>query len=350
MGVANLAITFSERGVVPDALLRAGIRRLLRERLQEIGADDAEASAARTADFAAAMRSAPVALLAERANEQHYELPAAFFAQVLGARRKYSSAWWPEGVTSLDQAEERALAATCERAGLHDGQSILELGCGWGSLSLWMAEHYPNSRIVALSNSHSQRAYIEGRAARRGLANLRVVTADVTHFEPGERFARVVSVEMFEHLRNWPEMFRRVRSWLHDDGRFFMHVFVNRASPYAFEERDASDWLTRHFFAGGMMPGDDLAARFQEHLQLRAHWRWSGLHYARTAEAWLANMDRNGAGIWPIFERVYGAGQAGVWWTRWRMFFLSCAELFAYRQGQQWWVGHYLFAPHTHGA
>lgn len=345
MALSHLALQFTERGIVPDRLVRAGIRRLLQARLSEIEAGDPAAAAARSEAFAAAMRGAPVALVPHLANEQHYELPSEFFAEVLGRRRKYSSAWWPEGVADLDAAEEAALAATAERAGLADGQQVLELGCGWGSLTLWMAERYPRSRFTAVSNSHTQRQYIEAEARRRGLPHVQVVTADVATLHPGRRFDRVVSVEMFEHLRNWPEMFRRVAGWLEPGGRFFMHVFVHRSTPYAFEERDDSDWMARHFFSGGMMPSDDLALRFQEHLALASRWRWDGTHYARTAEAWLANMEARRAAVWPILERTYGAERAGLWWMRWRLFFMSCAELFGHDQGREWWVAHYLFEP-----
>ena len=345
MALSNLALEFTERGIVPDLLVRAGIRRLLQARLDEIAALDPAAAAAQSEDFAAAMYDAPIALLPEKANEQHYEVPSEFFAQVLGRRRKYSSAWWPQGVTDLDAAEEVALAATAERAQLADGQRILELGCGWGSLTLWMAEHYPRARITAVSNSRSQRAHIEAEAQRRGLTNVRVITTNVAEFDPAAQFDRVVSVEMFEHLRNWPEMFRRVAGWLAPGGRFFMHVFVHRGTPYAFEARDDSDWMARHFFSGGMMPSDDLALRFQDDLRLLARWRWDGTHYARTAEAWLANMDARRETLWPIVAQTYGAERAGLWWMRWRLFFLSCAELFGHDHGREWWVAHYLFEP-----
>ena len=344
MAVSNLAIAWTEKGVVPDLLVRPGIRRLLAQRLDEIQARTPDQAAELAETFAESMRHAPVALVPHKANEQHYEVPADFFGQVLGARRKYSSCWWPEGVSDLDAAENAALAATCERAGLADGQRILELGCGWGSLTLWMAQHYPNARITAVSNSHSQREFIQAQAARRGLANVEVITCDVTGLQPRGLFDRVVSVEMFEHLRNWPEMFRRVAGWLAPGGRFFMHVFVHRDVPYAFKERDASDWMTRHFFAGGMMPSDDLALRFQDDLVLQQRWRWDGTHYARTAEAWLANMEARRAQVWPVLERTYGREAAGLWWMRWRLFFLACAELFGYAGGSEWWVSHYLFA------
>lgn len=344
MALTNLAIDWTEKGVLPDAFVRTGIRRLLQQRLGDLRARNPEQAAAFAESFARDMVQAPIAPLPHKANEQHYEVPAEFFGHALGKHRKYSSCWWPEGVQDLDTAEEAALAATCERAGIADGQQILELGCGWGSLTLWMAAHYPAARITAVSNSRSQRAYIEAQAAARGHANIEVITCDVSGFEPRARFDRIVSVEMFEHLRNWPEMFRRVSRWLAPGGRFFMHVFVHRGVPYAFEDRDATDWMTRHFFAGGMMPSDDLALRFQDDLALVSRWRWDGTHYERTARAWLANMEARRDEVWPVLERTYGPESAGLWWMRWRLFFLACAELFGYANGSEWWVSHYLFA------
>ena len=342
--MTSRAVQWIEQGLVPDALVRAGIRRLLRQRLDEIRDGDPAGAAELCAAFVEEMRAAPIALLPQLANEQHYEVPAAFFAEVLGRHRKYSSCWWPQGVGTLDDAEAAALGATCERAGLEDGQEVLELGCGWGSLSLWMAEGFPASRITAVSNSHAQREYIEAAARRRGLANLTVLTADMNEFNAPGRYDRVVSVEMFEHMRNWPALFRRVRGWLHPQGRFFMHVFVHRSTPYAFVARDDSDWMSRNFFSGGMMPSDDLAALFQDDLRLLRRWRWDGTHYERTANAWLANMDARRATVWPQLERAYG-DEAQLWWMRWRIFFMSCAELFGYERGTQWWVSHYLFEP-----
>ena len=341
---ARTAIGWVDQGLVPDAVIRSGIRRLCESRLRAIAADDCERAAEATAEFVAAMDQAPVALVPERANEQHYEVPAEFFRLVLGPHRKYSCAHWPEGVSRLSDAEAAALAMTAERAGLEDGQSVLELGCGWGSLTLWMASHYPRSRITAVSNSHSQRAWIASEAARRGLGNLRVVTADMNDFRPAGRFDRIVSVEMFEHMRNWRELFARVHDSLADDGRFFLHVFCHRDVPYAFEDQGPGDWMSRHFFSGGMMPSDGLALQFQDRLAVRARWRWDGRHYERTANAWLANLDARRPEALAVLAQVHGPADAAIWLQRWRVFFMACAELFGYRGGQEWWVSHYLLS------
>lgn len=339
-------VDWAERGRLPDGAVRLGIRRLLHTRLGDNALGDIALAAERSEHFLRELRTAPLALLPEKANQQHYEVPAEFFAAVLGSHRKYSCCLWEPGTTDLAAAEEAALAATCEHAGLADGQRILELGCGWGSLSLWMASRFPAARITALSNSASQRATIEQLARQRGLANLEVVTAEFSRFATAQRYDRVVSVEMFEHLRNWPGAFERVARWLKPQGRFLMHVFVHGGVPYPFEDHDVNDWMGRHFFSGGMMPSDDLALRCQDHLRLLRQWRWDGRHYQRTAEAWLARMDAHQAELAPLFRQVYGADDAARWWMRWRMFFLAVSELFGYQHGQRWWVSHYLFEPH----
>lgn len=339
---AALALQWVEQGKVPDAVVRLGIRRLLKKRLAELNVDQASRNAELTGQFVQGMREAELALLPEKANEQHYEVPAAFFGCVLGPHRKYSSGYWPEGVNTLSEAEAAALALTCERAGLADGQRVLELGCGWGSLTLWMAQRYPQARITALSNSHSQRKYIEAQARQHGLCNVQVLTCDINEFEPSERFDRVVSIEMFEHLRNWPRAFAQVARWLEPEGRFFLHVFAHRSVPYAFIDRDPSDWMSRHFFSGGMMPSDDLALYCQDHVRLLQRWRWDGTHYQRTAESWLRSMDERRPQLMPLLQDTYGR-DAALWWVRWRLFFMAVAELFGYDRGQQWWVSHYLF-------
>jgi len=337
------AIDWVEQGYVPDAVIRAGIRRMCARRLAEIRHADAEASAWLTEQFVAGMDAAPIAILPDKANEQHYEVPAAFFEAVLGAHRKYSACLWTDATTTLDTAEAGALEATCAHAGLADGQRILELGCGWGSLTLWMARAYPGASITAVSNSQSQRAHIVATARARGLANVEVITADMNTFEPDGRFDRVVSVEMFEHMRNWRALFGRVHGWLVPGGRFLMHVFCHRSTPYPFEDAGPSDWMSRHFFSGGMMPSDELPVRFQDHLRFLARWRWDGTHYEKTANAWLANLDARRDTVLALLADTHGAAHAAQWLQRWRIFFMACAELFGYERGQQWWVSHYLF-------
>lgn len=331
-------------GLVPDVAIRTGIRRLLVERLQEIHVDDAETAGLALRAFISSMRAAMVAPLPKLANEQHYELPAAFFTEVLGAHCKYSSCYWPPGVQSLNQAEAEALSVTCARAEIENGMSVLDLGCGWGSLSLWIAEHYPGCRITSVSNSHRQRQHIVAEAERRGLDNIDVLTCDMNVFAAPNTYDRVVSVEMFEHMRNYEVLFGRVDRWLNPGGRFFMHIFCHRLCAYPFEDKGPSDWMGRHFFSGGFMPSADLPLYFQRDLVLQDRWIWDGRHYEKTANAWLANMDACEGAIKALFDETYGAERASQWFMRWRMFFMACAELFGHAGGQEWFVAHYLFS------
>ena len=340
---ANTILEWTERGLVPDSVIRAGIRRLCRQRLRDIEADDPEASGARLETFIDQMNASPIALVPELANEQHYEVPAEFFDQVLGEHRKYSCCFWGDDVQTLGQAEAEALRITCERAGIENGMSVLDLGCGWGSLSLWIAEHYPDCSVTSVSNSTAQRRHIERLASARGLYNIEVLTCDMNDFDAPRQVDRIVSVEMFEHMRNYRELFRRISGWLNPGGRFFMHIFCHRSCAYEFLDQGPSDWMGMHFFSGGIRPADDLPLRFQESLRLVRRDRWDGRHYQRTADAWLENMDARRAAIMPIMAATYGEDRAEQWFQRWRIFFMACAELFGLEGGREWYVSHYLF-------
>ena len=343
MGVQARAISWTESGLVPDSVIRSGIRRLLERKSREILSGDAAHAARVLNDFVDMMNSSPVALVPDLANEQHYEVPAAFFEQVLGTHRKYSCCYWPADVANLDEAESAALSIPTARAEISDGMKILDLGCGWGSLSLWLAEHFPGAAITAVSNSSSQRDYILAQAQERDIDNLEVLVCDMNEFEAPERYNRVVSIEMFEHMRNYQELFGRIRRWLLPDGKFFMHIFCHRTTPYEYIDKGPSDWMSRHFFSGGIMPSVDLPLRFPRDLNIEKSWRWNGMHYAKTCRAWLENQDARRNEVLPVLVETYGAENAERWFMRWRMFFMACEELFRYDGGDEWFVGHYLF-------
>ena len=335
-------IELVENGRIPDLLTRAGIRLLLLQRLREQAQEGPDQEWQAMMTFVEEMRQSPIALHTQEANEQHYELPPRFFELVLGPHLKYSCCHFPEGVTELEHAEASMLTLTCERAQLQDGQQILELGCGWGSLSLWMAKHYPNSSILAVSNSRPQREFIESRARELSLTNLSVQTCDMNDFTTEQHFDRVVSVEMFEHMRNWQSLLERISNWLKPEGKLFIHIFSHRRYAYAFSSEGDSNWMGRYFFTGGIMPSNDLLLYFQKDLLLEQHWVLSGVHYQRTADAWLQMMDSQKGEILQTFRETYGK-DADVWFQRWRMFFLATSEVWGFRGGNEWLISHYLF-------
>lgn len=343
---------------LPDPLLRQGIRRLLRQRLIEEDKGDPEAQQTHLSQLIDQLRSSPIALYP--GNGQHPEPPAAFYRYCLGKYLKFSCGYWKPDTADLDTAEKDMLELTCQRAALKDGQKVLELGCGWGSLSFYMAEKYPAGQFTAVTGSRTQKEYIEEQIRTRGLHNLRVITADMNHFgarentsqSPGRTggvdagtFDRVVSVEMFEHMRNYQLLLKKIAAFLRPDGKLFVHLFTHHKYAWLFEVRGESDWMNKYFFTGGIMPSDHLLFYFNDDMVIEKHWQVSGRHYGRTAEAWLQNMDHHRTDILPLFRQTYGEQETSQWWAWWRLYFMACAELWNYRDGREWIVSHYLFHP-----
>jgi cyclopropane-fatty-acyl-phospholipid synthase len=333
------ALNFAENGWIPYWLIRFGIRQRLQRKLSQ-EAIEFEEKQEQVLDL---LRKASVAEDTEKANEQHYELPPEFFTTVLGKRLKYSCAYWDETCKDLDEAEIKGLKQVAERAQLMDGQNVLELGCGWGSFTLWAAENFPNSQFTAVSNSRPQGDFIRAQAKSQGLENVNVITADMNQFMATGSYDRIVSIEMFEHMRNYEVLMQRISQWLKEDGLLFVHIFSHKDFAYTYNAEEENEWMARYFFTGGVMPSHSLLTRFDKHLKMENEWKVNGQHYQKTLEAWLEKFNRNENEVRRIFDDCYGNDRANIWMWRWRLFFLACSELFGYKGGHEWGVSHYTF-------
>lgn len=329
------------KGVVPDFLIRKGINSFLKKRLVDEYGNQFDEAERRRHNLVNELKESPVAIETDKANDQHYMVPPEFFLNSLGSRLKYSCGHWDKA-KNLDEAELEMLELTIERAGIQDGDKILELGHGWGAITLFMAEKFPNSDIIAVSNSKFQGDFILDRAKEKGLTNITIKTADVANLDMSEKFDRVISIEMFEHMRNYKELLKRISTWLNPEGTLFVHIFVHKEISYKFEVVDETDWMSKYFFSGGIMPSEHLLYYFKDDMQVDQHWRVNGTHYGKTARGWLDKMDSNKDKIMKIFKDHYPKGEAGKWFNYWRIFFMSCEELWNYKDGSEWFVGHYL--------
>lgn len=340
-----LVDTLLDGGYLPHFVIRRGIRQQLQQRLHSIATTSLESSYASKMRYVDLLQTRPIAIETASANEQHYEVGTSVLANTLGPRMKYSCCLYPKGNESLAVAEMRMLEEYVTKAELKDGMKVFDLGCGWGSLSLYLAEIFPNSEITAFSNSRTQKVHIDSVAESKGLRNLTVVTGDIATFEFGEkpefagRFDRVLSVEMFEHMKNYAQLLRKCDTLLKVGGKLFVHIFAHKSTPYDFE----AGWMTEHFFTGGTMPSADLLLYFQRDLKVTRQWWVSGQHYAKTCEQWLSRMLERKTEVWQGLVETYGEAEAGRWWNRWQVFYLACAELFAWNGGEEWGVTHFLF-------
>lgn len=341
--LTQIGTSLIDKGLLPDGIVSWGIRRICAERIREEEAASRAGFESYIQARAAELSGSKIAILTDKANEQHYEVPTDFYLKCLGPRLKYSSCYYPAGNETLAEAEEAMLKLYEQRAEIQDGMNILELGCGWGSLTLWLAERFPNSTVTGVSNSNGQRLFIENRAKQKGLGNVRIITHDINTLDLNEQFDRVVSVEMFEHMRNYAGLFQKISTWMKPQAKMFVHIFCHKQYCYPYETEGATNWMGRYFFSGGYMPSIDLFYKFNEHLKVSNRWLVDGTHYEKTSRHWLENLDKNKVAALPVLAKAYGEKDAAMWFERWRVFFLSCAELFGYKKGQEWMVAHYLF-------